>query len=283
MKDKIVFYHGDCADGFSAAWAAWKKFKGKADYVPIKASQSPDQLRGLVLKNKEIYFLDVCASEEVLKSLLSSNKSVTVIDHHTTNREKVKFATKSVFDLNNSGSVLSFRYFHPEKKMPLLLNYVEDNDLWRFKLPDSTALAIWLRLRRFKFEEWDKAVKDVENKRIRSKFIEEGKLLINYEDGIIRDILGHAYEINFKGYLAKAVNTSVAHSQVGHRLLDKKHKIGIVWYEDGKIRKYSLRSEGATDVSEIAKLFPGGGGHKHAAGFTLPANESFPWDIVQRL
>ena len=45
--------------------------------------------------------------------------------------------------------------------------------------------------------------------------------------------------------------------------------IGMGWFErgDGKIQ-FSLRSRSDVDVSEIAKLF-NGGGHKNAAGFQL--------------
>ena len=46
--------------------------------------------------------------------------------------------------------------------------------------------------------------------------------------------------------------------------------------QDGK-RVYNLRSrDGGQDVAEIARKF-GGGGHQHAAGFTLPAPDwAFP-------
>ena len=49
----VVFYHAECTDGFTAAWAAWKKFGNRADYVPI-FHITPPPLR---LKNPQNYFL----------------------------------------------------------------------------------------------------------------------------------------------------------------------------------------------------------------------------------
>jgi oligoribonuclease NrnB/cAMP/cGMP phosphodiesterase (DHH superfamily) len=281
MKPIIVFYHADCPDGFGAAWSAWKKFGNKAGYIAIKASQTPDQLGKAKTKGRDIYFLDVCASSANLRELAKNNCSVTIIDHHETNRETVRHASQWYFDMSHSASVLSWLYFFPEKPVPKLLRYVEDNDIWKFRLPHSVEISLWLGLFKFDFKIWDKLVRDLGNKSTFAKHAKEGRLLQDYEDGVIRGILKNAYEVKFRGYPARVANTSISHSIVGNLLIDKRHPIGIVWYESGNTRKYSLRSKGATDVSKLAKQFPGGGGHKHASGFTLPAGKPFPWKIVK--
>ena len=282
MKKIIVFYHADCPDGFGAAWAEWKKFGNRAEYLPIKANQEPNQLGDAEIKNRDVYLLDICVSPSKLRELMKNNKSVTIIDHHFTNRETVKCATQWRFDLNHSGAVLSWQHFFPKKSVPWFLSYIEDNDLWKFRLPHSVEISLWLGLFPARFETWERVARDLEKKSLRRKFAQEGKLLLRYENQIIKDILKNAYEVEFKNHRAKAVNTSVSHSQVGHLLIDKKHPIGIVWYEDGKMRKYSLRSRGSMNVSRIARQFPGGGGHKRAAGFTLPASRPFPWKIIEK-
>jgi nanoRNase/pAp phosphatase (c-di-AMP/oligoRNAs hydrolase) len=52
----------------------------------------------------------------------------------------------------------------------------------------------------------------------------------------------------------------------------------LIWYYDHgdrEINKVSLRAfHDTVDVSEVSKLFQGGGGHKKAAGFRLPGNFS---------
>jgi len=281
MKPIIIFYHADCPDGFGAAWVAWKRFGEKAEYIPVRASQTPSQLGKTKIRGGDIYFLDVCASTDGLEELVKNNLSVTVIDHHGTNRGIVKSATQWYFDMNHSAAVLTWLYFFPKKLAPWLLRCIEDNDIWKFHLPHSIPISLWLGLFKADFKIWDKLVRDLEKVSLRKKYAKEGELLLKYEDKIIHGILKDAYEVKFKGHLARAVNTSVSHSQVGHLLLDRKHPVAIVWYENGKIRKYSLRSVGSTDVSKLARQFPGGGGHKHASGFMLPANKPFPWKIIK--
>ena len=62
-------------------------------------------------------------------------------------------------------------------------------------------------------------------------------------------------------------------SEIGSRLAPD-CDFAMIWYYDhcDRIIKVSLRAFHDTiDVSEIAKKF-GGGGHRKAAGFTLPGN-----------
>ena len=281
MKSILVFYHADCPDGFGAAWATWKKFGARAEYVPIKASQTPGQLNGIVPRGRTVFFCDVCVAPATLRELVRMNKSVTVIDHHETNKNTVHHASGWVFDLKHSGSVLTWRYFHTGAAIPWLLRYIEDDDLWAHRLPHTDEITLWLGTTRFKFEAFSRLARDMEREAFRAKCAAGGRLLLDYENGIVNGVLANAYEVRFKGYRARVVNTSVSHSQVGHRLLDRRHPVSIVWYESGGNRKYSLRSEGSTDVSKLARQFPGGGGHKHASGFTLPASKPFPWTVVK--
>ncbi len=51
--------------------------------------------------------------------------------------------------------------------------------------------------------------------------------------------------------------------------LSEGHPFAAVYVETSTDIIWSLRSRGDFDVSEIAKKF-GGGGHKNAAGFTVP-------------
>ena len=87
-KDIVVIYHGECSDGFSAAWVAWKKFGDNADYFGANHGEPiPD---GLV--DKEIYILDFSFPKEIMAEVVKNNKKVTVIDHHKSAEESVKMA-----------------------------------------------------------------------------------------------------------------------------------------------------------------------------------------------
>ncbi len=280
MKRIVVFYHANCPDGFGAAWATWKKFGKKAEYLGIRPSQTKDQLGGVSLKGKKVYFVDVSTSAEKLKELVKKNETVTVIDHHVSNRELIHNASQWIFDNRHSGAVLSWNFFFPRKRTPWLLRYLEEMDLWKFRLPHTMEVITWLELFPMEFKVWDKLSKNLEGLAFRRKAISKGKLLLAYKDHLIKRIMNYAYEVKFKGYQARTVNSPQFQSQLGHLLIDKNHPIGIVWSEVGDAIKFSLRSNGKIDVSQLAKQFPGGGGHKAAAGFSLPVSKGFPWKVV---
>jgi oligoribonuclease NrnB/cAMP/cGMP phosphodiesterase (DHH superfamily) len=283
VKKIFVLYHFNCPDGFGAAWAAWKKFGKKADYIGIRPSQTADQLKGLNLKDKEeIYFLDVSASAQKLKELVKNNESVTVIDHHVSNREIIRNASQWVFDNRHSGAVLTWQFFFPKKPVPWLLRYLEEMDLWKFRLPHTKEIIAWLEFFPMEFRIWDKLARNLERATFRKSAINEGKMFLKYENRLIEGILKYAFSVKFKGYRARVVNSPKFQSQLGHRLLDKRHPVAIVWNEAADGLKFSLRSDGRVDVSKLAKSFLGGGGHKAAAGFSLPFGKKLPWKRIKK-
>jgi nanoRNase/pAp phosphatase (c-di-AMP/oligoRNAs hydrolase) len=71
------------------------------------------------------------------------------------------------------------------------------------------------------------------------------------------------------------VNSPHWMSEIG-AALSPKCDFAVIWFYDHETRqvKVSLRAHHEdSDVSEVAKRF-GGGGHRKAAGFNLPANVS---------
>nr|HQV12825.1 hypothetical protein [Nitrospira sp.] len=36
----LILYHAECADGFGAAWAIWRRYPG-AEYRPVKHGEAP--------------------------------------------------------------------------------------------------------------------------------------------------------------------------------------------------------------------------------------------------
>lgn len=276
MKSIIVLYHKDCHDGFGGAWSAWKKFGNKANYIGVEHQSQPPKL-----KNKEIYLIDFCYSKkEIMEKLLENNKKVAVIDHHISQKETIKISSEYIYNLNHSGSVLAWKYFHPKKTIPKLLLHIEDMDIWKFKLPKTTELMSALEIYDFNFKIWNKIADDFENKKTKEKYIAEGELILKYEQEIIDRLMKTADEANFKGYKTAIVNSPVLHSQIGNAFVKKGYSIAAIWSQKNGKRKISLRSNGKIDVSKIAKEF-GGGGHKAAAGFSINTEKPLPWKIVK--
>lgn len=278
MKSILILYHKNCPDGFGAAWAAWKKFGDKADYFAVEYRWVPKEK---YFKNrKEIYTLDFCYHRPVLEKLLRINPNITVIDHHITAQSSVKMAKNYSYALNHSGAILAWKYFHPRKTTPRLLKYIEDFDLWKFKMPLTREVSVILEFyNNFNFKIFDKIAKDFENFEKRKRYMKEGKLLLAYKENIIKRIVGGVEKAKFEKKKVYVVNSPFWQSEVGNYIVKNKKTIAVIWSrKSGKIN-VSLRSNGKTDVSKLALKY-GGGGHRAASGFSFDVDKPLPWKNV---
>jgi len=273
-KDIVVLYHGDCTDGFSGAWAAWKKFGSSAEYIGLhRGNPLPADLKG-----KELYFIDFAYSPEITKKLVRANKKVIGLDHHVSSKDSVGLMARgSVYSEKHSGAVVAWKYFHPKKKVPVLLRYVEDRDTWRWALPASKDISVFMDTFTFNFRFWDKVAGEFEKNVFLKKYIEKGRLLKSYRDFVVQKLIPGAVVVKFAGYKILAANAPHEFtSELGHLLAVRRAPFGLVWSQDGMGVRVGLRSDGTVDVAKIAQKF-GGGGHKAAAGFIVPPNKKVPW------
>jgi oligoribonuclease NrnB/cAMP/cGMP phosphodiesterase (DHH superfamily) len=277
MKQVLILYHNNCPDGFAAAWAARKKFGSSADYLGVEHQTPPplEEIRG-----KEVYLLDFSYPEEkTIESLTAIAANLVIIDHHLTFEAAVKKAPEYLYDLNHSGAILAWRYFHGATPPPALLRYIEDFDLWQFNLPDTKKVMALFGLISFDFGVWDKIVAAFENEQTRAVYLERGAAILEYQERIIERLLREGEEVIFEGYSALAVNSPILQSQTGNAIIQKGYQIGIVWsYKGDETIKISLRSavRGGVNVGELAKKY-GGGGHWSAAGFKIKSGTKLPW------
>ena len=276
MKNTVILYHKNCTDGFSAAWAAWLALGKKADYIPVMHQEAlPEGLEG-----KEVYLVDFCYRADMMDKLLKRAKRVTALDHHAMCEEDVVRTEGGVFDNTRSGAVIAWQYFHPKKKVPLFLKYVEDNDLWRHKLPQSKAMTAYLRTVPFDFKTWSKLEKEIETAAGRKACWQKGCLLLTQEMQLVdRLVKENAEFVELRGHKALAVNSPFFRDNIGHALCTAFPPFGIIWDERKGKTVVSLRSNGTFDVASLAAHY-GGGGHKAAAGFTLPHGTPVPWKVL---
>lgn len=277
-KNKIaVLYHDKCDDGFGAAWVVWKKFKDKAEYIGVTHGGPPPK----GLRGKEVYVLDFCYPKNILEELMKITKSLTVIDHHVSKQEAIESVPHHFFEpTKHSGAMLTWLYFFPKKAVPKLLLHVEAQDLWTF-LPFTKELTASLRMKKRDFKIWSEIASDWESNSKIKKYIEEGAIILRYEDDLVKEALEEAELVEFLEYKTLAVNSINQVSKIAAAIYEKKPPIAIVWSErSGKI-VVSLRSNGKVDVSKLAAKF-GGGGHKAAAAFRLDVGQKLPWKIIKK-
>ncbi|QQG45498.1 MAG: hypothetical protein HYW89_00975 [Candidatus Sungiibacteriota bacterium] len=274
-KKIAVLYHAECNDGFGAAFAAWKKFGESAEYIPVYHQTPPPA----GLAGKDVFTLDYSYPKDIVQELLGQVRSLTIVDHHKTNQETVELATQHLFDLEHSGAVLAWMYFHPEKPLPRLFQHIEDYDLWRFRFPQTRALGIFLDSYPRDFERWMRFLQDTQTEAGLAQYVQEGEVLLRYRNMLVEQTAAHAQLVEFCGYRCLAVNSAIWASSLGSFLVKKLPPLAIVWYWNKDVMVFSLRSDGTADVAELAQRF-GGGGHKDAAGFRLPPGSPLPFTMI---
>ncbi len=278
MQKPLILYHNNCLDGFSGAWAAWKKFGSRAEYRGLEHQEEPPS----DLVNREFVFIDFCYPLDIMRLLVANNPKVTVLDHHISTEKAVQLAHVKRYSLKHSGCVLSWNFFHPGVPAPWFLRAIEDNDLHVFRRPFTQEIIAAVSGLPFTFKQWSTLAALCEKASTRKKLIGEGKLLLSYKDRIIAKLLPTAEKISFHGHTTYAINTPVFYSDTANAITQEfKVPFGIAWfYKHGKAH-VSLRAGGppTVDLSAIAARF-GGGGHKGAAGFTVPFGSPLPWKKV---
>jgi hypothetical protein len=275
-KEVAVLYHGGCPDGFGGAYAAWKKFGDAADYIPVKHGlPAPEGLAG-----KKVYFVDFCYPQEIMDAITKEVASVTVLDHHLGNKDVVERMPEHVFDEKRSGATIAWSYFHPDIPVPLLLKYVEDGDLYVFKLPDSRAVLAYMYAQPFHFDVWDLLLAQLENGAERAVLIAHGKIYAEHFAILVEQIANKAVLVSFEGFECYLVGAAgMFASDVGHRLVLMKPPLAIVVNLHGDVLHVSLRSDSSTDVSAIARKY-GSNGHPRSSSFRLTWGDPLPWKVI---
>ena len=212
------------------------------------------------------FIADFSYTKKELLKLKNEHEQIILLDHHMSAQKELEGLSFAIFDMTKSGAVLSWEYLFPEKELPLILKYVEDRDLWRFKLPNSKRINNVISMTQHNFKEWNQLVEKIETNI--SEVVYMGDIIETNNKKYIRGNVFQSRFVEFDGHKVPCTNASNFHSETGHELLDKfpEAPFAVIWLKDrdGKIQ-VSLRSRGDFDVSELARKF-GGGGHKAASG-----------------
>lgn len=262
----LVIYHFECSDGFGAAFSAWKLLGDRALYFPAKYGEPPPDVKG-----KNVVVLDFSYDNATTKRLISESKNFLVIDHHKSAMIELHDVSCTHFDMNHSGAMLAWKFFHPGKDVPRMIKFIEDRDLWKWEIPYSKEFSAAFDMVPFTFEDFDLFLDDsaVDNAQMRGSYI------LAYSKTVISKIAKRAITRKMGNKDILVVNSPHWMSEIGN-VLSTKCDFAVIWYYDHDTRqvKVSLRAHhDDADVSEVAKRF-GGGGHRKAAGFALPPDVS---------
>ena len=270
-----ILYHAECADGFGAAWAIWKQYPA-ARFIPVKHGNPPPA----EIKDQRVVIVDFSYSRPVLETMAAETKDLLILDHHITAEKSLADLPYAYFDMKKSGAVLGWEWAHGSSA-PWLLQYIQDKDLWNWALPGSREINAAIASYPFDFHRWDRFTQ--------TELEQEGRAILRYEQELVGKLAAQAVMAEFQGMVIPAVQSAILTSQIGERL-SPHHPFCLIWHDRDGRRYFSMRSrEDGADVGNIAASF-GGGGHTHAAGFSvplnadgsLPSNPDLPRPVVDR-
>lgn len=301
MTRPLCIYHGNCADGFTAAWAVWKAIPD-CEFVPGVYGQEPPDVTGRDVTGRDVIMVDFSYKRPVINAMAKAARSILILDHHKTAAQELDgFPSPSlgnrwvdhlleadagnyyidddapdnvavIFDMDRSGAQIAWDFFHPGAPRPKLVDYVADRDLWRFALPESREIAAWLFSLDYDFSTWDSATTRLERLWGRDAAVREGAAIERKHHKDIAELLKVTHRrMVIGGMRVLVANMPYTMASDAAGLLAAGEPFAATYFDrgDGQ-RQFSLRSDDeGLDVSIIAKLY-GGGGHQHAAGFQVP-------------
>ena len=277
----LVIYHGNCADGFTGAWAARYRLQNltmpelQVEYYAGTYQDEPPECEG-----KDVVFIDFCYKLPVMQAIHQKAHSLTILDHHKSAMEDVWpwAATaqdiagnldklEAIFDMERSGARIAWDYFNPGMQPPKVLLHVEDRDLWRFALEGTREIQAAVFSHPYDFDTWDKIMKTSTN-HLRT----EGVAIERKHFKDVNELL----KVTQRWAVIDGKEVPVANlpytmtSDAGTAMCGDGIPFAACYWDTPDGRVFSLRSRGedGADVSAIAKKY-GGGGHKNASGFRV--------------
>jgi oligoribonuclease NrnB/cAMP/cGMP phosphodiesterase (DHH superfamily) len=295
-KYNYVIYHKNCTDGFSGFIVLHKSGNIDNDAM-ILADVPSSKTVPQDINNKDIIIIDVAYNYNILKEIVKLAKSVVFIDHHITIKEDVEKIKKEtnknftiIYDLYKSGGTLTWQFFYPNKKPPLFLRYIEDNDIGAWKLKNTRPFIAGLDVKFHKkpvienIKQWD-TLFDKKNVKM---LIKRGKRYYEYIEHIVKL---NSLRFSIENFPSKKVYEK--HKDVFHKVGE--YKVGvfcgggcptgsllgnyavnnmevdfvIMWTYNIYKKEYILSFVSKkVDVGMIAKSL-GGGGHTYAAACAI--------------
>lgn len=276
----LMIYHGGCVDGFGSALACHEYFKlnngvnskGKEiTYFNANFNKPPPDVKGL-----NVLICDFSYDEPTMKTLIAEANMLAVLDHHkTAEKNLINIDQKyKIFRMDHSGAYLAWTFFFRDTAIPLLIRYIEDTDIWTKVLENTDAISAYIHTLPFDFEEYSKLL---DEQVLLQDILPVALGMQKQNDVYVKKAIMYTtvkfIQIDSTYFFVACINTSVLKSEIGNQIFSKYVDVNFsnCYSIDDQTQHAwcSLRSTNdRTDVSEIAKIYKGGG-HRNASGLFL--------------
>lgn len=259
-----VLYHGNCYDGFTAAWIAKNAGVPEGNIIPCDYGTAPEHPGD----DAKVLMTDFSLKRPGLQMMEKAVDTMIVLDHHKTAEAEFHGLDWAYFDMEESGASLTWDFFHPEEPRPKFVKYIREHDLWRFELAKSAQVRAFIRSYEMTYENWDYLNTTLE---MDFEIVErEGAAIQRAQEAAVAAMCKQARMGKLGGYEVPIVNATIFFSEVATRLLKLYPNAEFAAYYMDRadaVRQWGMRSRSGFDCSKVARRY-GGGGHAGAAGFT---------------
>lgn len=277
MKKLAVIYHAKCVDGLAAAAAVLCQWDhADVEFIPAtygKLHELPE-----ISGYEEVYVLDFSLDLPTYAKLAMVNRKVMTVDHHKGALETLQKSAEHknvdfIYDVEHSGAALAWKLFGPdEMKSPILVQHIEDRDIWTWRLDNTAEYLQWLFLQGIEdpYQMWQLIRMFQHSEYTRQSALAQGAALVRQLKLSVQDSCRKAFATNIVGFDCICAASTINQSEMGNYLLGVHEfaKVAVIFEMDGlDTIKCSLRSRDDSAL-KMAKHF-GGGGHERAAGCNM--------------
>lgn len=296
MKDSCYILHHNDDDGRAAAYLVCKYLKslGKEILQPIECNYSNKNEYYCIDSidsddSSEVWIVDYSIEPNLMRDLMEKTNKIIWIDHHISSIRKYENFESEIpgYRIDGvAGCMLTYQYIENLKNLsgndiipsydsrlfsfaPKWLQYIAKYDVWDLDM-DTIYFHYGFECVTNKHplsETWKYIDEAKEDPSI--EFIRRGKIIKDYKVASAKYQLENAFISKISDTICYCVNTQgVSSLDIENIKFAEEIEAFAIFYYDGALWHYSLRSlKPDVDVSKIAENY-GGGGHKSAAGFT---------------
>ena len=282
---RIVIYHRksekfECPDGTAAAAVVSLCYPDAVLYGGMYGQEPPD-----VSAYRKIVIVDFSYPGSILRKWRETSK-VMIIDHHKTALNDLSGLSSKVMkriDLEESGATLTWKTLFPNRPMPKVLEYVRDQDLWLFNLPQSREVNAGISsLKKGRIGiEVVKELMLLNDSKLLTATVDLGVKKIEETQKRVEAIANEEREVGFQWQGATLrvgvleipeedldINSGIC-SLIYRKKPEYQFVLGYTSIEGGWAISLRSNREGSNfDVSMVAKA-NGGGGHLNASGCVM--------------
>lgn len=281
----IGYYHNKDLDGFSSG-AIMKRKHPNAKFIGYDYGQPFEIPIG-----QPIMMADVSLPMSTMfKIAQASNFQFLWIDHHVSaikeyeswlldinknHDDKTLSPIKAVLQNGIAACEIAWNFFFKDEEMPLAIRLLGEYDTWRNQDKnrwENEILPFQFGMRQIcnSLETFPMHLLEVGSEKDVEKIIENGKIILSYQEQVNETNCKQSFEFEFEGLKAICLNGSMFNSNVFKTIYNEEnYDIMLIFQYTGKFWKFSIyTTKDDIDCSAIAKS-KGGGGHKKASGFQI--------------